>query len=47
MISDSDWEYVQKDYAAGKEGCIHVININGTNAILKQFKSTKSPRHNW
>lgn len=43
MISDSDWTYVEKDYASGKEGSIHVININGTNAILKQFKSTKSP----
>ena len=43
MLSDSDWTYVHKDYAAGKEGSVHVININGTNAILKQFKSTKSP----
>ena len=43
MLSDSDFSYVKKDFASGKEGSIHVININGTNAILKQFKKTKSP----
>ena len=38
MLSDNDFSYVKKDFASGKEGSIHVININGTNAILKQFK---------
>lgn len=42
MISDGDFTYVQKDYASGKEGCIHVIDINGTKCVLKQFKKTKS-----
>ena len=42
MISDSDWKYVQKDYAEGKEGTVSVVNINGHLAILKQFKKTKS-----
>lgn len=42
MISDSDWTYVTKDYAQGKEGSVSVVDINGTKAILKQFKSAKS-----
>ena len=42
MISDSDWKYVTRDYAQGKEGSVSVVDINGTKAILKQFKSTKS-----
>ena len=39
---DSDWKYVTKNYAEGKEGTVSVISINGTNAILKQFKPQKS-----
>lgn len=42
MISDSDWSYVTKDYAQGKEGSVSVVDINGTKAILKQFKAAKS-----
>ena len=42
MISDSDWKYVTQDYAQGKEGTVSVIDINGTKAILKQFKAAKS-----
>ena len=34
MISDSDWTYVTKDYAQGKEGSVSVVDINGTKAIL-------------
>jgi tRNA A-37 threonylcarbamoyl transferase component Bud32 len=41
-MMDSDWEYVTKNFAEGKEGSVSVISINGTNAILKQFKPKKS-----
>ena len=42
MMMDSDWKYVTKNFAEGKEGTVSVISINGTNAILKQFKKAKS-----
>ena len=42
MLNNIPFTYEQRDYASGKEGSIHVINLQGNRAILKQFKKTKS-----